>query len=292
MPGAGWLLARRGGDVISWVQNLPTGFLIVLVLVAMAIVTAAIYAGVMALAGSPHRPRLQISPGMLPPMAVVFALLVGFLVAQLWSNLADARTTVNQEASSLRSVVLLMHAFPRTSQATMDAFVREQIDAAATREWPAMAHRNATLTVVPKALAGALNLALSLKPATIGQQLAQREIVTSLQSALDARRQRIILSQSSVDWIRWTAVIALALLTLAGIGFVHSDNRRNAACAMSIFAAAAALTIVVIASEDRPFSGPFRVTPEVLLQVLPSQPQTSFVPTQVNANVQAKRQDG
>jgi hypothetical protein len=278
--------------MINWVQNLPIGFLIVVVLVGMTIVTAAVYATVMALAGSPHGARLQISPGMLPPMALVFGLLVGFLVAQLWSNVAAARTAVNQEASSLRSVALLIDAFPRQSAATMHTFVREQIDTAATREWPAMAHQNETLTVVPKALVGALNLALSLKPATFGQQLAQREIVTSLQSALDARRQRIILSQSTVNWIRWTAVIALALLTLAGIGFVHSDNRRNAVCAMSIFAAAVALTIVVIASEDRPFSGPFKVTPGVLLQVLPPQAHPSFLPAQVSTNVQAKRQDG
>ena len=263
--------------MINWVQNLPIGFLIVVVLVGMSIATAAIYAAVMAVAGSPRGPRLQISPGMLPPMALVFALLVGFLVAQLWSNVADARTAVNQEAGSLRSVVLLMHAFPRTSAASMDAFVREHIDTASQREWPAMAHQNASLTVVPKALAGALDLALSLKPTTTGQQLAQHEIVTSLQSALDARRQRIILSQSTVNRIRWTAVIALALLTLAGIALVHTDNRRNAACAMSIFAAAAAMTIVVIASEDRPFSGPFRITPAVLLQVLPPQTPAFFL---------------
>jgi hypothetical protein len=264
--------------VINWAQNLPIGLLVVVVLVGMSIATATVYAGVMALARSPRGHRLEISPGMLPPMALVFALLVGFLVSQLWSNVADARAVVNQEASSLRSVVLLMHAFPRSSQATMDTFIREQIDTAAQREWPAMARQNASLTVVPKALAGALDLALSLKPATSGQQLAQREIVTSLQSALDARRQRIILSQSTVDWIRWTAVVALALLTLAGIALVHTDNRRNAASAMSIFAAAAAMTIVVIASEDRPFSGPFKVTPAVLLEVLPPRTQPARLP--------------
>jgi hypothetical protein len=38
---------------------------------------------------------------------------------------------------------------------------------------------------------------------------------------------------------------------------------------MSIFAAAAAVTLVIIASQDRPFSGQFRVKPDVLLQVLP-----------------------
>jgi hypothetical protein len=162
-----------------------------------------------------------------------------------------------------------MEAFPGKPEATMDALVREHIETAANQEWPAMARQTASLTVVSKPLASALSEAIALKPVTIGQQVAQREIVTSLENAFDARRQRILLSESTVDWVRWTAVIALALLTLAAIALVHTDNRRNAAVAMAIFAAAAAVTILVIASADRTFSGPFRVTPKPLLQVLP-----------------------
>jgi hypothetical protein len=64
-------------------------------------------------------------------------------------------------------------------------------------------------------------------------------------------------------------VIALALLTLLAIAFVHSDNRRTALIAMSIFSLGVAVTFVLIASQDRPFSGEFRVQPDVLLQVLP-----------------------
>lgn len=255
--------------MITWVDDLSVGWLVVVVLAAMSVVTVVIYRAVFALVGEGRSPKLQISPGMLPPMALVFGLLVGFLVAQLWSNASSARDAVNHEASSLRTVVLLAGSFPGKPETDLDARVRQHIELAATREWPAMARQNATLTVVPRALSGALQLAIALKPTTIGQQVAQREIVTSLENALDARRQRIILSQSTVNWIRWTAVIALALLTLVGIALVHSDNRRNAAFAMSIFAAAAAVTILVIASEDRPFSGPFRVSPEALLQVLP-----------------------
>jgi hypothetical protein len=60
------------------------------------------------------------------------------------------------------------------AEAAMDAFVRDHIETAATKEWPAMARQHASLTVVPKALAGALSLAIGLRPATIGQQVAQR----------------------------------------------------------------------------------------------------------------------
>ena len=62
-----------------------------------------------------------------------------------------------------------------------------------------MAHRTATLEVIPYSLAEALNLTLALTPNSQGQQTAQREITTALENALDARRQRIIISQSEVE---------------------------------------------------------------------------------------------
>ena len=63
-------------------------------------------------------------------------------------------------------------------------------------------------------------------------------------------------------------MIALAALTLTAIAFVHSDNRRSAA-AIGLFAAAVAVTLVMVASQDRPFGGAFDVRPDVLVQVLP-----------------------
>jgi hypothetical protein len=255
--------------MITWVHDLPIGWLIVVVFVGMTVITAIVFAGVMAVGTGPRGPRLTISTGMLPPMALVFGLLVGFLVAQLWGNISDARDAVNQEASALRTVELLAKPFPPKQRARIDNLVRAHILNAANVEWPDMAKQHATLTVVSRPLAGALDAAVALKPTSYGQRVAQREMVSGLETVMTSRRARIILSQSTVNWIRWTAVIALAVFTLIGIALVHTDNRRQAAVAMSIFAAATAITIVVIASEDRPFSGPFRVTPTVLLQVLP-----------------------
>jgi hypothetical protein len=99
---------------------------------------------------------------------------------------------------------------------------------------------------------------------------AQRDLVSSLENALDARRQRIIVSHSTVNWVKWAAVIALGLLTVLAIAFVHSGNRVTTALAMGIFATAVAITLVLIASQDRPFSGQFGVKPDALLQVRPS----------------------
>ena len=55
-----------------------------------------------------------------------------------------------------------------------------------------MARQQATLSTLPTALIEALNAILAIKPADDSQRIAQSEMVKALQTALDARRQRIV----------------------------------------------------------------------------------------------------
>jgi hypothetical protein len=103
----------------------------------------------------------------------------------------------------------------------------------------------------------------------LGQVIAQREIVASLERALDARRQRIIVSGSRINAVKWTGLLLLAVLTLLAIAFVHSGNRRTAAVAMGVYAAAVAVVLIMLASQDRPFTGQLGLDPDVLEEVSP-----------------------
>ena len=68
-------------------------------------------------------------------------------------------------------------------------------------------------------MALAPQVALGLPADDPGRVVAQREIVTSLEAALDARRQRIIVGQSAVNSAKWAGVIALGILTLIAIAW-------------------------------------------------------------------------
>jgi hypothetical protein len=255
---------------MGWLHDLPTGWMAFVILAATYLVAAAIFLVVMALARDRRADAFKaVSPGLLPPMALLFGLLVGFLAAQVWSDSGRAQLAVDREASALRSVVLLMEAYPGEPEAQMRVLLRRYIEESVTEEWPAMARGDATLTVIPVALDRALRLGLNLTPRTEGQKTAQREIVASVQTAFDARRQRIILSESSVNWVKWTGVILVGIFTLIAIAFVQSGNRLAAALALWLFASAMACSLVLIASQDRPFSGQFRIRPDLLEQVAP-----------------------
>ena len=254
----------------DWLLNLPVLWMGVVILVASYAFTALLYLAITALAlGERGRAFKSVSPGMLPPLAIIFALLVGFLAAQVWSDYDRANTAVNREASALRGVILLAAAFPGEPDTRLRDLVRRHIQDAVTQEWPAMARHSATLTLAPPRLSEALQFTLSLSPHGDGQVAAQREMVASLMTALDARRQRIVLSESSINWVKWTVLLVQAALTLLVVGLVHSDNRAANRIIMTVFATGVAVAVVLIASHSRPFSGDISVRPTVLLQVMP-----------------------
>jgi hypothetical protein len=104
-----------------------------------------------------------------------------------------------------------------------------------------------------------------------GQQTAQREMVTALENALDARRERIIISRSQVNFVKWLCLYLQAVCALLAIAMVHSDNRLASAITMGIFATGVAASALLIVAHDRPFTGQISVGPDPLLQVMPEE---------------------
>jgi hypothetical protein len=250
--------------------SLPVLAMSVVILGAIYVMTAGIYIAVMRLAvGERARAFKAISPGMLPPLSVVFALLVGFLAAQVWNDADRANGAVNREASSLRAAVLLATAFPGEPEMRLRDLIRSYIQETVSEEWPAMARRNASLTLAQPRLVEALRLAISLQAPTSGQVAAQRELVLSLETTLDARRQRIILSRSSVNWVKWTVLMLQAALMLVAIAMVHVDNPIANRIILGIFATSVGVAVILIAAHSEPFTGEIAVKPTYLLQVMP-----------------------
>jgi Protein of unknown function (DUF4239) len=131
--------------------------------------------------------------------------------------------------------------------------------------------QRATLSTLPADLIEALHSTLTLKPVDDSQRTAQPEMVKALHTALDARRQRIVISQSTVGTVKWAAILLQGLCTLVAIAMVHSDNRLTCAIALTLFATGIALSLLLIAAYSRPFTGEISVGPKLLKQVITSE---------------------
>jgi hypothetical protein len=253
----------------DWLQNLPIPIMTVVVFAGSYLLAAVVYLGTMTLArGERAKSFKALSPGMPPPLGIIFGLLVGFIAAQVWSDFEKAKVAVSTEASALRAVNLLAAGLPDAQRERFESLIDKHVGIAVNHEWPAMARHRATLTVLPTALNEASQAAMDLTPADHGESAAQSEILRALETALDARRQRIVLSQSSVSTIKWTGILLQGLCALVAIAMVHSDNRLTCLIALGIFATGIALSVLLIAVYSQPFTGELSVGPELLKQVV------------------------
>lgn len=253
----------------DWLHNLPILWMALVVFGLTYLLTAGIYVLVTALAKGERAAAFKaISTGMLSPLTIIFGLFVVFTAAQVWNDNERANAAVDREASALRAVVLLAAAFSGESEARLRALVRSHIEQVTTQEWPMMAKGTATLQFTPPSVAEALQLTLALNPNTEGAKIAQREIATALETAFDARRQRLIISQSQVNLVKWLCLFVQAAAALFAIAMTHCDNRIASAISLGLFATGVATSVLLIAAHDRPFTGKISVGPAPLLQVM------------------------
>jgi Protein of unknown function (DUF4239) len=255
--------------VADWLLNLPVSWMALIVFVATYLIAGGVYLLVTKLALTEWaRAFKAVSPGMLPPLGILFALLVGFIAVEVWNSFDKAKAAVATEASALRAVVLLAKTFPEEHKTRIEALISRHIEEAVNKEWPEMAQQQETISTLPTALVEELHDLLAMHPANESQRTAQPEMIRALHTALEARRQRIVISESSVGAIKWVGILLQALCTLVAIAMVHSDNRRACAITLTLFATGVALSVLLIAAYSRPFTGENSVTPKLLKQVI------------------------
>ena len=167
----------------DWLLNLPLLWMAVVVFAATYLLTASIYWVVTRLAVDDRaRAFKALSPGLLSPLGILFALLVGFIAVEVWGNYDKAKAAVATEASALRAVVVLAGTFPEEQKTHIYALVDRHIEEAVNEVWPAMAHHRATLSHVPTALIETLYYTLRLEPADASQRIAQTEMVEAIRT--------------------------------------------------------------------------------------------------------------
>ena len=211
-----------------------------------------------------------ITPVTLTPLGVVLGLLVVFLASRVWTNLDRAIEYVGQEAGALRQTVLLADSLPQEVRTNVRQAIQKHLHLMESEEWPAMARRQASLQSKAVGLVEALAAVLSFSPAQTNQHVAQQRAVVAIEHALEARRNRVLLSQAEIAPIQWVVIGVLAVLILVTLAMVHIQNRVAMAITMFIFSTAIAACVVLLMVYDRPFgTGGFVIQPTVLRDIMP-----------------------
>lgn len=217
-----------------------------------------------------HRPFVLSLKGVAPPfinvIGTLFALMLAFLANDTWSAHDRASNAVYREADALKAIISLTLELPQDERDAIHLAVDDYARAAVEREWPLLSHRQADAETAAK-LDHLLVLASSRKT---GEELGlavHTRVHVQIGEIRDSRDERIALSQTHVNPLKWLGMAFLGFVTMLSVAVVHVEQPRAAFVSILLFAAAAAPTAAIVLIQGNPFQEPTTVSPQPIIEV-------------------------
>ncbi len=202
-------------------------------------------------------------------LGVLYAVLLAFAIIVVWQKFSEAEASVVQEAGAATTIYRLSQGMGEKPAADIHAAVTTYLEAAIADDWPAMDRG------VPSANASARK-ALDAIYATILQSgIAQNagnpvmsEILYQLDQMTQARRARLIAAEGAVPGVIWFVLFGGAVITIMFTFFFGTSNLRVQIMMTGLLAMVIFGELLAIIAIDRPFTGPVKVEPTPLMDVL------------------------
>lgn len=243
----------------AWLELSPFGIFLTL---------GALYFGIaLLLRAMTFRPPcgrfMQSLNGIVAPFfnasAILFALLVGFLANDIGDRGRQANRAIQTEAGELRNVHTLSVAAVADMAAIREA-LKTYVGSVITDEWPAMAEGHGS----PRTSAAYDELLRKISDPSIARSSGNAVHAALLNAAVragNARTERLAIASDHTNDLKWIVVIVLGLITEISIALVHLERPRALTAALLVFATAAVVTLGLVALQEYPFFGAFRLSP-------------------------------
>lgn len=199
-------------------------------------------------------------------VAVLFALMAGFLASDIAERNRQATRAVQMEVAELRNVFTLSVAAP-SDMAAIRAAWSDYIRAVTGDEWRAMTLGDS---------APSADRAFDALLREVSDPAVGRDAGTAVQTALlnaairlsTARSDRLSLASDSTSELKWSVVLILGVMTQIAIGAVHLAKRNPQIAALTIFSVATVISLGLIALQEHPFAGDVRMAPHAMTDLL------------------------
>lgn len=193
-------------------------------------------------------------------VAMLFAVLLGFMVADAMQRFGDARRTVQQEASALGNVYRLAEGLDVASCKKLRTLCKEYAMQVVNDEWPKLSmHQDSPLAW--DVYRNLWSTCTNYEPVTQRQSNAQQLLLSAMQSVGDNRRLRVEALHSGLPLELWFVLILGGGSTVVFTYFFGADNLKIQVVMVAIVSLVICLNLFLLVTYDDPFSGDVMVTP-------------------------------
>jgi hypothetical protein len=209
-----------------------------------------------------------IVPAYFGAVSVLFALLTGFLAGDIGDRNRQASRAVQSEAGELRNVFTLSVASASDMRSIRQAWT-VYVKTVIADDWPAMAH-GANAASTNAAYDELLREVSDPKIATEAAAAVHAALLNAAVRIGTASSDRLALSSDRTNDLKWAMVLILGVMTQISIGLVHLKRRGANIAALAVFSIAVVFALGLLALQERPFDGAFRISAapvQVLLEL-------------------------
>jgi hypothetical protein len=260
--------------VMDWLQGLP---LVAMFLVAFLITLAVALLIILSVRatlrrwGYSEKKPFALRDVVVTATSAMFALMIAFSAAGIWSEANQARAAVQREANALENVLSIAASFTPALRERVIADVKAYAKQVLDVDWPLMVSKvhftdprydtsEKILIDLVEAVAREAGRAgaLPTASATVGQVVEVRS----------ARLARITLATQGVSPPQWVAMLLIAVVAMIALAMIHNHDAPAQLSAMAIYSGAVAAAFFVILAHDRPFVGQISVGSQPIAQLL------------------------
>jgi Protein of unknown function (DUF4239) len=201
-------------------------------------------------------------------LGVVFAVLLAFVINEVWSEYNESAEAVDIEISSMHGVAMIAATLEPAQAKTILAAEKAYLEAVVHREWPIMAqNRERDLETSHKFLV-LLQEAARLRLTEPERQDIRAEILSLLAQAHTRRETRIFQASNGIPVPLWWALIGFTIVLSLFVSFSGIKYRLTAVAMAASFTVGIVSILVVARLLDYPFEGALALHPAGFIDLI------------------------
>jgi hypothetical protein len=200
-------------------------------------------------------------------VAVLYAVLLAFVVVSVWSDFSDAGKATQAEATRASALLRDATAFPADERTRVRRRVLGYLRVVADDEWETLASGRPSPAAI-RAYDALWSEYARLRPSGPGAETMYRESIARLNELGENRELRVIASQASVPTPMWILLIAGAVVFVTFAYLFRMVSLTVHAISVGAIAALVGFVLFLIFALQRPYTGDVQISADPFLHVL------------------------
>ena len=208
-----------------------------------------------------RRKHTDVAGFIFAGVAVLYAVMLAFVVIVGWENLGSARATTYREADQLANVYWISRTLPPPQGPAIDGLAVAYAHTVVGTEWPLM-DRGETSPEAQAILNQLRDRVFAFQPRTGQQQALYEQALANVNDLSAARRDRLASMNDVVPEPLWVALIAGGVITVAFCLLFGVESQAVHIAMVAGIAALITISLLLVKDMQHPFAGDPHIGPE------------------------------